>query len=165
MEKANLARYLIRNLQPAEYPLLADFLYMAIVVPPGQPPPPRDILTLPEMRVYIQGFGEGGADRAMTAEVEGRLVGAAWARIVEDYGHVDDDTPSLAVAVEAPYRGQGIGGALLRALLDQLAQAGYRRASLSVQKENPAVALYRRLGFQTLRETESEYTMGNTLAR
>lgn len=165
MEKANLARYLIRNLRPAEYPLLADFLYMAIFVPPGQQPPPREVLALPDMQVYIQDFGRGTGDRAVAAEAAGRLVGAAWARIVEDYGHVDDDTPSLAVAVEAPYRGQGIGGALLRALLDQLAQAGYRRASLSVQKENPAVALYRRLGFQTLRETESEYIMVNTLAR
>ena len=52
---------------------------------------------------------------------------------------------------------------LLRALLDQLAQAGYRRASLSVQKENPAGALYRRLDFHTLRETESEYIMVKTL--
>ena len=67
--------------------------------------------------------------------------------------------------MEPFFQSQGIGGALLRALLNQLAQAGYRRASLSVQKENPAVALYRRLGFQTLRETESEYIMVNTLAR
>lgn len=157
----------IRRLRPAEYPLLADFLYMAIFVPPGQQPPLREVLALPDAGhagIY-PGLRPGDGDRAVAAEAAGRLVGAAWARIVEDYGHVDDDTPSLAVAVEAPYRGQGIGGALLRALLDQLAQAGYRRASLSVQKENPAVALYRRLGFQTLRETESEYTMGNTLAR
>ena len=146
MEKANLARYLIRNLQPAEYPLLADFLYMAIFVPPGQQPPPREVLALPDMQVYIQDFGRGTGDRAVAAEAAGRLVGAAWARIMGDYGHVDNATPSLAVAVAEPYRGQGIGGELLRALLGALKQAGYRRASLSVQKENPAAALYRRLG-------------------
>lgn len=46
----------------------------------------------------------------MVAEAAGKLVGAAWARIMEDYGHVDDDTPSLAAAVEAPYRGRGSAG-------------------------------------------------------
>lgn len=158
-----MAAYGIREMVPEEYPRLADFLYMAVFVPPGQPTPPRDILALPEMQVYIQGFGEGSADRAMVAEAEGRLVGAAWARIMADYGHVDDLTPSLAVAVEAACRGRGIGGALLRALLDRLAQDGYRQASLSVQKENPAVALYKRLGFRILAERGTEYIMGKTL--
>ncbi len=158
-----MMEYRVRDMTPAEYPLLADFLHMAIFVPPGQPPPPREVLASPEMQVYFKNFGQGAGDRGVVAEAAGKLVGAAWARIMEDYGHVDDDTPSLAAAVEAPYRGQGIGGALRRALLDQLAQAGYRRASLSVQKENPAVALYRRLDFHTLRETESEYIMVKTL--
>ena len=138
--------YRVRDMTPAEYPLLADFLHMAIFVPPGQQPPPREVLASPEMQVYFKNFGQGAGDRGVVAEAAGKLVGAAWARIMEDYGHVDDDTPSLAAAVEAPYRGQGIGGALLRALLDQLAQA-----------------LYRRLDFHTLRETESEYIMVKTL--
>ena len=33
-------------------------------------------------------------------------------------------------------------------MLDELREAGCLRASLSVQKENPAVRLYERLGFQ-----------------
>ncbi|ACV22885.1 Uncharacterised protein [Slackia heliotrinireducens] len=37
---------------------------------------------------------------------------------------------------------------MMRAMLDELRGAGYARASLSVQKENPALRLYKRLGFR-----------------
>ena len=33
-------------------------------------------------------------------------------------------------------------------MLDELRDAGYEQASLSVQKENPALRLYERLGFR-----------------
>ena len=149
----------IRPMAEAETGLLEDFLYESIFVPEGGTPPDRAILRLPELRVYVRGFGRGRADRAMVAEVDGRVVGAAWARIMDDYGHVDDETPSLAIALYAPYRGQGIGSALLERLLEALAEAGYRRVSLSVQKENAALRLYRRLGFETVVEKDSEAIM------
>ena len=152
-------RYAVRELRQDDLPLLEDFLYLCIFVPAGKAPPPRDILQKPGLRVYVDGFGEGPADRCFLAEVEGRVVGAAWARIMDDYGHVDDDTPSLAIALYAPYRGQGIGSALLERLLEALAEAGYRRASLSVQKANAALRLYRRLGFETVVEKDSEAIM------
>ncbi|WP_254303243.1 GNAT family N-acetyltransferase [Slackia heliotrinireducens] len=41
-----------------------------------------------------------------------------------------------------------MGTAMMRAMLDELRGAGYARASLSVQKENPALRLYKRLGFR-----------------
>lgn len=47
----------------------------------------------------------------------------------------------------------------MRAMLDRLHLAGYAQASLSVQKANPAVHLYERLGFKTVRETDEEYVM------
>lgn len=40
-----------------------------------------------------------------------------------------------------------------------LRKKGYSHTSLSVQKNNPAEKLYRRLGFQIIRETEEEYIM------
>jgi ribosomal protein S18 acetylase RimI-like enzyme len=81
-----------------------------------------------------------------------------------DYGHVDDDTPSLAIAVLKPYRNRGIGTALLKGLLESLRAHGFRKASLSVQKENPAVHLYQRLGFKVIRESEEEYIMVSALS-
>ena len=152
-------RYAVREIRQDDLPLLEDFLYLCIFVPAGKAPPPRDILQKPGLRVYVDGFGEVPADRCFLAEVEGRVVGAAWARIMDDYGHVDDDTPSLAVSLLPEYRGMGIGTALLTRLLQGLAADGYPRASLSVQKANPAVRLYRRLGFMPVEDRDGEFIM------
>ena len=82
---------------------------------------------------------------------------------MNDYGHIDDDTPSLAIAVLEGFRGQGIGTALLEALLSSLKKKGFAAASLSVQKANPAVHLYDRLGFGTVREEADEQIMRKEL--
>jgi ribosomal protein S18 acetylase RimI-like enzyme len=46
------------------------------------------------------------------------------------------------------YRGKGLGAALLRDLMDEAAAAG-KAVSIHVEKFNPAMRLYRRLGFAT----------------
>ncbi len=151
--------YVIRALRPWEHDLLEEFLYQAIFVPAGQQPPARSILREPALRVYVDGFGQSPHDRALAVEAGGRVVGAAWARIMNDYGHVDDETPSLAISLLPEFRGQRLGTALLAALLDRLRQAGYAQASLAVQKRNYAARMYRRAGFQTVDENEEEYIM------
>ena len=149
----------VRRMRADETGALKHFLYLAIFVPEGETPPPESILDKPELRVYIDGFGRQKGDMALLAEADGHAIGAVWARVMDDYGHVDDDTPSLAISVEAAYRGQGVGTALMRAMLECLRRDGWRRVSLSVQKQNRAVGLYRAVGFQTLRETPEEYIM------
>ena len=47
----------------------------------------------------------------------------------------------------------------MREMLQRLSAAGYPEASLSVQRRNPAVRLYRRLGFRTVKRTLEEYIM------
>ena len=103
---------IIRAITPNEYPLLEDFLYDAIFIPEGVAPPDRSITQLPELQKYIAHFGTQKDDYCLVAEVDSALVGAVWARIIDDYGHVDDDTPSLSISVKAPYRQRGIGTAL-----------------------------------------------------
>lgn len=151
--------YIIRTLYPSEYSLLEEFLYQAIFVPKGQQPPPRSVLQSPALRVYVDGFGQSPHDRAFAAAAEGRVAGAVWVRIMDDYGHVDSETPSFALSLLPEFRGQGLGTALLHAMLDQLRQAGYAQASLAVQKDNYAARMYQRAGFQILRETEEEFIM------
>lgn len=151
--------YIIRELHQEEVHLLDDFLYEAIFIPEGAPAPPRTILHAPELQVYVAGFGARAGDMALLAEVEGEVIGAVWARIMDDYGHIDDDTPSLAISLYREYRGHGIGTAMLREMLSMLKQKGYKRASLSVQKANDAVRLYRRAGFQIVHEHDEEYIM------
>ena len=150
---------IIRKIRPEEYILLREFLYQAIYLPVGVDPPPRSMIDLPELHVYIADFGTQPGDHCMVAEAEGKVVGAAWCRIMEDYGHIDTDTPSLAISLLPKYRGLGIGARLLDALLLLLRENGYRQASLSVQKENPALRLYQRMGFRIVAEKGTEYLM------
>ncbi len=56
--------YTIREIQKQEYPLLDDFLYEAIFIPEGVEPPPKTIITSPELQVYVDRFGESKDDRA-----------------------------------------------------------------------------------------------------
>lgn len=151
--------YTIRPLQSEETHLLKDFLYLSIFVPEGSPLPPRDILDKPELLVYTRDFGAGEADNALAAAVNEKPVGIVWARIMNDYGHVDDSTPSLAIALMEEYRGRGIGAMLLQKMLERLKAQGYSRASLSVQKANRAAGLYRSLGFAPVRENAEEFIM------
>lgn len=150
---------IIRAMQPEEYPLLREFLYQAIFLPESAVPPSRSVIDLPELQIYIADFGTQFGDHCLAAEVNGNIVGTVWSRIMADYGHIDKDTPSLAISLLPEYRGQGIGTKLLNDLLSLLCEKGFRQVSLSVQKKNPAVRLYKRAGFQILEEKGTEYLM------
>ena len=136
----------IRILGAEETDLLKDFLYEAIFIPEGVEPPDRD-------------FGKGRADHCVVADDDGKVVGAVWSRIMNDYGHIDDETPSLAISLYKEYRGKGIGTLLMRDILALLREKGYSRASLAVQKANYAVRMYEKAGFRTVGENEQEYIM------
>lgn len=149
----------IRAINEKEYSVLDDFLYEAIFIPQGAAAPPREIIYQPELQVYVADFGKRKGDRALVAEVDNKIVGAVWVRIMEDYGHIDDDTPSFAISLYEGYRGRGIGTALMREMLSVLGKEGYKQASLAVQKENHAVKMYKKVGFEIIDENEEEYIM------
>lgn len=151
--------YTIREIQKQEYPLLDDFLYEAVFISEGVEPPPKTIITSPELQVYVQRFGKSKDDWGLVAEVDGKIVGAVWVRIMNDYGHIDDETPSLAISLYKEYRGFGIGTAMMKKILALLKSHGYSRVSLSVQKANYAAKLYLKVGFEIIRENEEEYVM------
>lgn len=150
---------IIREIKQAEYQLLENFLYEAIFIPYGVKPPQKSIIYRPELQVYISEFGKSKHDIALVAEINGKIVGAVWVRIMNDYGHIDDKTPSFAISVHKEYRGKGIGTALMSEMLAILKKRGYAQASLSVQKKNFAAEMYRKLGFQAIDENEEEYLM------
>ena len=89
---------MIREIRPDEYPLLDDFLYEAIYIPDGVESPPRSITAQDELQVYVRDFGRWPDDHGLVAECDGKVVGAVWVRVMDDYGHVDDQTPSLAIS-------------------------------------------------------------------
>lgn len=155
--------YIIREMTPAEYPLLEDFLYEAIFQPDRRNLLPRSVIHSPELKVYIENFGAQKDDHCLCAEADGRIVGAVWVRNIPGYGSIDDTTPEFAISLLEDCRGQGIGTALMRAMLAHLKAAGYEKASLAVQKVNYALKMYFRVGFQIVGENEQEYIMVHDL--
>lgn len=151
--------YIIREIKQNEINLLDNFLYEAIFTPNGVQPPPKDIIKQPELQVYISLFGKRIGDYGFVAEVDHEVVGAVWVRIMDDYGHVDDKTPSFAISIYKEYRGYGIGTDLMKRMLELLKKNGYKQTSLAVQKSNYAVKMYKDLGFYTIAENDEEYIM------
>ena len=149
----------IRCIKENELSILRDYLYEAIFIPEGVEQPSRDIVEKPELRVYTDGFGTQSGDNCLVAIHEGKIVGAVWTRIMNDYGHVDDDTPSFAISLYKEYRGKGIGTAMMRKMLGLLREQGYQKASLAVQKANYAVRMYKDVGFEIIDENDEEFIM------
>ena len=75
------------------------------------------------------------------------------------YGFVDEATPELAIGVVPMYRGQGIGGAMLSALVDHARDAGVQQISLSVERDNPSRHLYQRQGYEIVDQVQNAWTM------
>lgn len=151
--------YIIRTMSEGEGNILQDFLYEAIFVPEGVSAPPKSIINRPELQLYIADFGKEKDDIGLVAEVHKKAVGAVWVRIMDDYGHIDNDTPSFAISVYKDYRGLGIGTALMKEMLRILKGRGYKQASLAVQKANYAVKMYQKTGFEIVDENGEEYIM------
>lgn len=160
MRKIKNVSYRIRKLHQNETEILDDFLYEAIFIPEGTKAPPKEIIKEPELQVYVADFGKKKDDICYVAEeTSGKIAGAVWCRIMDDYGHVDDDTPSLAISVLEEFRHCGIGTVLMQHMLAALKKQGYPQVSLSVQKANYAARMYEKLGFETVEDKEEEYIM------
>lgn len=155
--------YLIREMHPKEYPLLEDFLYQAIYQPDKTNLAPRSIIKKPELQVYIKDFGTKKDDYCFCAEVDGKIVGAVWVRNINGYGSVDNNTVEFAISVFDEYQKMGIGTALMNKMLEHLNKLNYLKASLAVQKENYAVRMYQKVGFEIVDENEQEYIMKHKL--
>ena len=140
----------IRPIQPADYPVLEDFLYHAIFIPDGEEYPPREVIFEPEILIYIKEFGLDSdcGVVAIDSDNDSKIIGAAWTRIIPAYGHLDENTPELAISMLPEFHGQGVGTTLMNRLFELLRERGYKRTSLSVQKDNPAVRFYKRLGYK-----------------
>jgi len=161
-----MANIQVRALTDADAGLLEQFTSLAVWTPQIITLPSAELRADPRLAQYWQGFGRPG-DAGFAALIGRETVGAAWARLMSGsapgYGHVDDQTPELSIAVVPKWRGKGVGTQLIDALLDALTEAGYQSVSLSVQQANPAVGLYKRFGFTVVRVHDAEYIMVRSL--
>ncbi len=144
------------TVRPAE-PKDADVLLRALAIaadwrPGARPRSGAAVLAASELARYVPDLTRA-RDRALVAEVDGGApVGAAWWRFLPPdrpgYGFVAADVPEVSVGVLHGHRGQGAGTALLHGLITAASGHGLPGLSLSVEPDNPATGLYRRLGFE-----------------
>ena len=116
------------------------------------------VLSAPATAHYIAGWPRD-TDLGVIAEVDGERVGAAWLRFRPaadpGYGFVAPDVPELTIGVAGPWRGRGVGRALLRGLAGQAGSAGIRQLSLSVERKNLAQKLYLSEGYQIVDSSDA----------
>lgn len=120
------------------------------------------ILESPELAHYVEGW-QRETDFGVVAERQGQPAGAAWARLFSSddpgYGFVADNIPELSLAVSADSRGEGLGTALLEALISEARRRGLPAISLSVEDGNHARVLYERHAFAVLGREGNSDTM------
>lgn len=152
----------IRPLLVTEIDYLQEMLYKAIFVSEGNDPPPESIIFRPELKKYYENWGTEN-DLAFVAEKDGKRVGIVWSRIFKKsnkgYGFVDENTPEVSISVHPEYRNQGIGTQLLKSLLQEVTSKGTVKVSLSTDKRNRAVKMYKREGFKVLKENDVDFIM------
>ncbi|MDQ1358190.1 MAG: hypothetical protein QOG44_2563 [Acidimicrobiaceae bacterium] len=131
---------------------LAGMVAVAVDWRPGSSPRPvASVAGEPALARYVSDWPRHGEAGFVGITEDRRPLGAAWWRFFTPldpgYGFVDPAIPEVSVGVVSEARGHGVGTRLLQALIDE----GRRRAlpglSLSVECDNPARALYERLGF------------------
>ncbi|MEA1902617.1 MAG: GNAT family N-acetyltransferase [Actinomycetota bacterium] len=148
-----MAEVTLRNAGPTSEESLWLMLYYASHSNDQKCVTPEGVRRDPYLARYVAGWGRPG-DSGVIAELEGNVVGAAWVRLLvgdeqSDISFVDAETPELAVAVLPGLEGQRIGTAMMERLFE-VGRGRYPAIVLTVRKENPAMHLYERLGFETV---------------
>lgn len=154
---------IIRKIKTEEIDILEDILYESVYQSDITNPIPREVTNVPEVRVYIEKLGQKKDDYCLVAKLNNQIIGAVWVRIlankIKGYGNVDNKTPEFVISLFKEYRKQGIGTLLMKKMISYLTEKGYNQASLSVEKENYAVRMYKNLGFEIVNENKEDYIM------
>ena len=125
--------------------------------------PKHQLLTEPEHSRYVSGWMRPSDAGFIALDGAGDPIGAAWYRLLPrsdpGFGYVGTGVPELIIGVRPIWRAHGVGRALLQALTQQARADGYARLSLSVERDNFAVTLYRSEGFAVTQSGMGRDTM------
>jgi ribosomal-protein-alanine N-acetyltransferase len=75
--------------------------------------------------------------------------------------HVLDEEELLLIAVTPDARRRGVGAALIEQLFAAARARGVARIFLEMRRDNPAIHLYRKFGFEPIGERQNYYRMAN----
>lgn len=108
--------------------------------------------TMPWSEATFRGLLRRKDSDLLVAELKGEVVGYAVFWAVFDQGELGN------VAVDDEYRGQGIGGKLIEAVLERARERGVREIFLEVRKSNVrAQQLYETFGFTQVGRRKNYY--------
>jgi GNAT superfamily N-acetyltransferase len=123
---------------------------------------PEAIAAEPTFDRYLSGWPRP-TDLGVVAEADGMPVGASWMRFFDatepGYGFLAEDIPELSIGVAPGWRGRGVGGRLLDAMIGLARARAIGAISLSVEAANPARRLYERRGFRPVVDDGEAITM------
>lgn len=140
--------FLIRPALPSDEPTLWQMLFYAAHIHDEAGKTIADAQADPFLSKYVRNWGQAGDIGYIAVDGASQAnMGAVWVR------HFADEAkfPELAIAVLPDYIGQGVGTALMEALIAG-ATCHYPAIVLSVREDNPALRLYQRLGFVVTQE-------------
>lgn len=153
----------IRELRKEETYILEDMLYEAIFQHEGFAPLPRTVIYEPRIYAYIDNFRSKKDDCYLVAIIDDKIIGAAWIRIldkpIKGYGNIDHQTPEFAISLHKDFRNKGLGTLLMKTMITHMKEKGYKQTSLSVDKNNYAAKMYKKLGFEIIGENNHDYLM------
>ena len=150
-----------RNLMPSDQSQLWNWLHIALWDPPPSGPRPIEVLEVPGVRIYAEGWGRP-TDVGVVAQVDMVDAGACWMRLLPvgiGLASTDAETPQLGIALSRQYQHKGYGRPLMIAGLEAARQAGYARVSLTVHPDNPARRMYESCGFRNVEIRNSYHLM------
>lgn len=135
----------IRPITEDDTDTLWHMLYYAAHMDEDEGKNVNDAKSDPFLKRYVENWGQP-TDLGFIAEDNAQALGAVWIRQFDDEPH-----PELAIAVLPDAIGQGIGTQLIERIIDE-SKNKFPTIMLSVRADNPALRLYQRLGFQTVKE-------------
>ncbi len=161
------ASFSLRPAVQADGMFLGDMVVEAANWRAGAPRPKHQVLTSPEHSRYVSGWMRPTDAGFVAMDAGGAPIGAAWYRLMPrndpGFGYVGTQVPELIIGVRQIWRAHGVGRALLQSLAQQGRADGYARLSLSVERGNFAVTLYRSEGFAVTQSGIGRDTMVKTL--
>jgi ribosomal protein S18 acetylase RimI-like enzyme len=153
----------VRDAVPSDLPFMQLMLYEAANRPGTEWPSFPETMEEPRIVRFWNGLMTRPGDVGVIAEHRGEAIGAAWVRRMGEgeRGPLDDPTvPVLAIGIVSSYRGVGIGGLLMKELLDRVRASGERAIDLTTGSFNEAgVRLYHRHGFVDVSQHDTAIRM------
>lgn len=139
----------LRNAEASDADDLIRYLKVTTSETPFLIREPEEVrLTVEQEETFIRNYIEAERELLMVAAIDGKHIGSCSLMSIgpyRRYAHRCETT----IALYREFCGCGIGGEMMRTVLDLAKAVGYEQAELEVISDNKgAIALYEKLGFE-----------------